>query len=256
MERDDPQERFSDRVENYVKYRPSYPGEVLTLLEDACGLTSSSVVADIGSGTGMLTALFLQHGNEVFGVEPNAAMRAAAERLLGDYPGFTSIDGTAEDTTPPGESADFIVAGQAFHWFDRDRAKREFLRIGRVDAWTVLVWNDRLTEVTPFARAYEALLRRHALDYARVDHRNVTMEDIAGFFSPSVCRKASFPNTQVFDYDGLEGRLLSASYVPNRGDSRCAPMLDELRRLFAAHADDGLARFDYAVNVYYGRLTP
>src|SRR6266446_9260655 len=110
-----PTERFSNRVENYIRYRPGYPKEIIELLKAECGLFPQSVVADAGSGTGLLAKLFLENGNLVFGIEPNREMRAAGERLLQAYPRFTSIAGTAEATTLPGQSVDFVTAGQAFH---------------------------------------------------------------------------------------------------------------------------------------------
>src|SRR3954466_12475154 len=88
----DPTTRFTTRVDNYVKYRPSYPAAIITLLQTECGLSLEKIVADIGSGTGFLTELFLKNGNEVFGVEPNTEMRLAGERLLSRYPGLHSIN--------------------------------------------------------------------------------------------------------------------------------------------------------------------
>ncbi len=116
-------ERFSNRVENYVKYRPGYPREVLDLFRDEMNLTENSVIADIGSGTGISAKLFLENGNEVFGVEPNAAMRGAAEEFLREFPKFKSVDGTAENTNLPDNSVDLVVAAQAFHWFDKDKTR-------------------------------------------------------------------------------------------------------------------------------------
>ena len=145
--------RFSSRVDNYVKYRPSYPPEVVELLAAECGLTPGALVADIGAGTGLLAELFLQNGYRVLGVEPNREMRQAGERLLGDYPHFTSIDGTAEVTTLADKSVDIITAGQAFHWFDREKARAEFARILRPGGWVALVWNERRVDATPFLAA-------------------------------------------------------------------------------------------------------
>ena len=115
----DPTKRFSNRVENYLKYRPRYPAAIIPLLESECGLTPETLVADVGSGTGFLTELFLKHGNRVLGVEPNAEMRSAGERLLAKYPTFCSVNAMAEATTLADSSIDLIIAGQAFHWFDR-----------------------------------------------------------------------------------------------------------------------------------------
>jgi ubiquinone/menaquinone biosynthesis C-methylase UbiE len=149
----DPTRRFSSKVENYIKYRPDYPPAIIGALEAKCQLTPEAVIADIGSGTGKLTRLFLENGNPVFGVEPNQAMRQAGERLLQNYPRFTSIDGTAEATTLASTSIDFVTVGQALHWFKRDQTRLEFARILKPQGWVVLVWNSRQTDSTPFLAA-------------------------------------------------------------------------------------------------------
>ncbi|MES2439415.1 MAG: class I SAM-dependent methyltransferase [Verrucomicrobiota bacterium] len=249
-----PTGRFSDRVENYIKYRPSYPPEVLATLQKHCGLKDSSVVADVGSGTGILTRLLLEKGNRVFAIEPNREMREAAERLLGGHEDFTSLPGSAEETGLPADSVDLIVAGQAFHWFDRGRAKAEFIRILRPGGWVALIWNERETTSSPFLREYEALLKKHATDYHWVNHMNIDQEILREFFAPENFQRADARNSQWFDYDGLEGRCLSSSYAPNAGQPGHQQMLAELKELFNRHQADGRVVFDYQTSVYYGRL--
>lgn len=245
--------RFSDRVENYVRYRPSYPPESMTFLEEACGLTPGSIVADLGSGPGNLTRLFLDYGARVFAVEPNPGMRAAAERAFVGNPLFVSIDATAEESQLPGESVDFIVAGQAFHWFDRERAKGEFRRILRPGGWIALFWNERELESTPFLRAYEAFLHEHGRDYAAVNHRNTDENILREFFAPGEFRLRDFRNRQAFDFAGLKGRCLSSSYMPGEADRGCEAMLAELRTIFDRHQSGGKVEFLYRTLVYYGQ---
>lgn len=247
-------ERFSNRVENYVRYRPGYPVEVLELLHAECGLNSDSVVADIGSGTGKLTELLLQSGGRVFGVEPNTEMREAGERLLKASPRFTSVAATAEATTLPNQSVDLIVAGQAFHWFDRERSRAELVRILKPGSWVALIWNDRRTDSTPFLLAYEELLQEFASDYNQVNHRNIDEEMLQQFFraEPKLRR---FPYSQQFDFAGLKGRLLSSSYAPEQGQPKHEAMLARLQEIFDAHQQGGLVTFDYDTLVYYRRLT-
>lgn len=247
----DPTGRFSDRVADYVKYRPGYPPEVIPHLRAAVGLTPASLVADVGSGTGISARLFLDNGNVVYAVEPNDAMRAAAESMLGHYPTFRSVAATAEDTTLPGDTFDLVVAAQAFHWFDRDAARREFARILQPSGHVVLLWNVRLTDTTAFLRDYEAMLLRYGTDYADVRHDNITDEDIERFFIGDVAR-ASFPNTQHFDFEGVRGRLLSSSYVPGPGHPNHGPILDAVARLFEAHQQGGRVVFEYETRVYCG----
>ncbi|HEV2436070.1 MAG TPA: class I SAM-dependent methyltransferase [Verrucomicrobiae bacterium] len=249
----DSTQRFSSRVENYIKYRPGYPADVLELLRQKCGLTGNSVVADIGSGTGILTELCLRNGNPVFGVEPNRDMREAAERLLVKYANFTSVAGTAEATTLQDRSVDFITASQAFHWFDREQARREFLRILKPGGWAVLIWNERIM-ASPFAKAYEHLLRTYGTDYEEVNHKHTDAKMIGPFFGVNGCEQAGFPNRQIFDREGLKGRLLSSSYAPEPGHPGHVPMLEALNALFSEYQTDGNVVFEYDTLVYCGQL--
>ena len=250
----DPRGRFSGRVEAYVRYRPGYPEAVVDLLATECGLTPRRVVADIGSGTGILSELLLKRGCRVFGVEPNREMREAGDKLLCAYPRFTSVDGTAEATTLPDASVDLVTAAQAFHWFDRRRARAEFARVLKPGGWVVLTWNLRRKDADPFAVAYERLLKEYSTDYEQVDHANVTDAVIAAFFSPSTVAVRTFPNRQVFDYEALEGRLMSSSYAPAPGHPNHAPMLAALRAIFERHNERGTVAFEYDTQVYFGRL--
>ncbi len=210
-------------------------------------------MADVASGTGMLTRMFLENGNRVFGVEPNDDMRKAGEQLLAGYPRFNSVAGTAEATTLPDHSVDIVTAAQAAHWFDHEKARREFVRILRPGGWTVLVWNERRTDSSAFLRAYEAMLLAHGTDYQDVRHERTTSA-IAGFFAPSSYQERVFEMVQEFDYAALEGRLLSSSYTPQLGHPNYEPMLKELRRLFETHQVKGRVSFEYDTRVYYGRL--
>ena len=245
--------RFSDRVENYLRYRPGYPGDVLRVLENACALAPQHVIADIASGTGIWTRMLLENGNPVFGIEPNAEMRQAGERLLAGFPKFTSVAGTAEATTLPDQSVDFVTAAQAAHWFHRERARREFLRILKPGGWLVLLWNERLTNANVFLREYEQLLLTYGTDYEDVRHERTT-EELNEFFDPAPFQERQFPMRQEFDYAGLEGRLLSSSYAPGPGHPSHTPMLRELRRIFDAHNSARSVAFDYKTRVYFGQL--
>jgi len=247
-------ERFSSRVENYVKYRPGYPAEILNLLKTACGLTLESTTADLGSGTGKLAELFLKQGYSVIGVEPNAGMRAAAERILSAYSNFQSVNGTAETTTLPNSSIDLITAGQAFHWFDQRLTRIEATRILKPGGCVALIWNDRKLATTPFLRDYEALLLKHGSDYQEVRHDRAEGE-IAKFFDRDQITLKIFPNEQVFDLDGLRGRVLSSSYTPEPAHPSFQPMMDELEVLFEKHQNNGSVVLDYDTKVYYGRLS-
>ena len=235
-----------------MRYRPGYPPEVMELLKSECGLTPVWVVADIGSGTGFLTQVFLENGNRTFGIEPNAEMRRAGEEFLSSYPGFVSINGSAEETSLGNHGVDLIAAGQAAHWFEPQKARREFLRILKPDGWLVLVWNERRMD-TPFLREYEQLLLAYGTDYQEVRHERTTAE-MGAFFGPASFKEGSFPLVQEFDYAGLEGRLLSSSYTPGPEQANFASMLRELRELFDTHHVNGKVAFEYSTRVFYGRL--
>jgi SAM-dependent methyltransferase len=254
-----PTARFSDRVENYVRYRPGYPPEVLDLLRDQCGLLPIHIIADIASGTGAFTLLLLENGNSVFAVEPNAEMREMGVRHLETVASASkghliSIAGTAEDTTLDSSSVDFVTAAQAAHWFDLPRARVEFTRILRPEGWCVLIWNERRTDSTLFLRDYEQVLLTYGTDYKEVRHERTTAT-IQTFFAPATCQERVFSSYQLFDYAALAGRLLSSSYAPLDGHPSHAPMMCELERIFRVHAQDGKVSFEYDTRVFYGRLS-
>ena len=245
--------RFSDRVENYVRYRPGYPPEVIDLLRKECGLRPKHVIADIASGTGLFTRLLLENGNQVFAVEPNAEMREMGAQVLGGYGRLVSVAGTAEETTLDMASVDFVTAAQAAHWFDLKQTRAEFVRILRPGGWCVLIWNERLTGSTPFLRDYEQLLLTYGTDYKEVRHEHTTAI-IHEFFAPAASKERDFSLKQRFDYEGAAGRLLSSSYAPLKGHPNHAPMMRELERIFQAHARGAEVEVEYRTRVYYGHL--
>jgi SAM-dependent methyltransferase len=245
------EQRFSDRVENYVRYRPGYPQEIITMLQREVGLTPHTIVADVGSGTGISAELFLRFGCNVHAVEPNREMREAAERLLSRYPNFHSVNGNAHATTLPDQSVDIVVAAQSFHWFNTPETRAEFTRILKPGGHVVLIWNERKLDATPFLRAYEQLLLNFATDYTKVRHENINAGELNRFFiGPHVTY--TFPNEQRFDFDGLKGRLLSSSYAPAEGQPRHDEMIAELRRIFDAHQASGQVCFEYDTRVHVG----
>lgn len=245
-------DRFSNRVADYVRYRPGYPAGMLDILRGCAGLHTGAQVADIGSGTGISAAALLEAGCEVFAVEPNAGMRRAAEEQLAGNPLFHSIAAPAEATTLPDHSMDLVFAAQAFHWFDVPKARAEFSRILKPGGHIALVWNVRQTDSTPFLRDYEALLKTYATDYAQVRHENVNEAVLREFFAPGSYQKHVLPNAQHFDLEGLQGRLLSSSYAPAEGQPGHEEMLAELRRIFDAHQKEGGVDLLYDTEIHVG----
>ncbi len=247
-------QRFSDRVENYIKFRPSYPTEILDFLSSELGFSNSSLVADIGSGTGLLTKIFLENGNSVFAVEPNKEMREAGEKILTEFPKLKSIDGTAEETTLTENSVDFITAGQAFHWFDIVKTKIEFKRILKPNGFVALVWNKRRND-KPFLVEYEKLIREFAVDYEKIKHTSKDKDkEVEEFFGSVNLNVKTFDNFQEFDFEGLKGRLLSSSYAPNENHPNHKPMIQVLKQLFEKFQQSGKIRIDYKTNVFWGRI--
>ncbi len=252
----DPTKRFSTRVDNYIRFRPGYPPEVLEVLREQCALTPASVVADIGSGTGIFSQVLLQTGCTVVGVEPNDAMRAAAERTLAEEKCFRSVEGTAEATTLDGGSVDLVTAAQAFHWFDRARTRAELARVLKPVGWMALVWNDRQLDSTPFLRAYEELLQRFGTDYLAVQHKDLDLAQVQAFVGSDAVKLSVVESVQRFDYEGVEGRLLSSSYAPEADHPNHAPMLAALREIFDRHQEDGRVDIRYDTRVFTTQLPP
>ncbi|HEY5885091.1 MAG TPA: class I SAM-dependent methyltransferase [Pyrinomonadaceae bacterium] len=245
--------RFSSRADNYAKYRPGYPAGVVDVLKSECDFTSDSVVADVGSGTGILTELLLKNGSRVLGIEPNLAMRAYAEKMLKAYERFVSVDGSAEATNLPENSVDIVVAAQAFHWFQIEKTKPEFRRILKPNGWVVLIWNERRLDSTPFLRAYEDLLLTYGTDYHEVRHENVAGK-LAEFFAPDGFKLVNLDNLQHFDFTAFQGRVASASYTPEPGHPNFQALATGLQRIFKEHQRDGMVTFEYDTRIYYGHL--
>lgn len=255
MSRPDSTERFSSRVADYVRYRPDYPPALLDWLHHEMGVPRETLVADIGAGTGISTRLFLASGHPVIAVEPNAAMRDAAEQwLVPEYLRLKLVDGTAEATTLADASVGLVAAGQAFHWFDTQAVRREWARILHPGGMALVFWNSRLLDASPFLIGYEQLLLEFGTDYTDVAERYQDDDTMRAWFGAGLRGMVSLPNVQRMDLDGLRGRLLSSSYAPQPGHPRHAPMLEALQQLFDAHALDGQIAFEYQTRAFVGTL--
>ncbi len=245
--------RFSNRALDYASARPGYPPVLLDLLKSETSFSKGSMIADIGSGTGISAQLFLKNGNIVFCVEPNKDMRAAAESTLKNFPNFRSSGGSAENTGLDGGSIDLIIAAQAFHWFDRDKAKAEFKRILKPGGFTALVWNERKRTGRPFFKEYENLILKYARDYKGVRHWDIEDSVFDDFFGEGyhfICLK----NSQFLDLEGLKKRAMSTSYLPAAGEKGNPEMIMEIESLFRRYQEEGRVYFEYDTKVYLGRI--
>jgi SAM-dependent methyltransferase len=222
----DPRRRFCGRVSHYVRHRPGYPEALLDRLVGEAGLDSRCAVADVGSGSGIFTRALLPRVGRVYAVEPNAEMRAAAERELGAMAGFVSVEGTAEATRLPDLSVRLVTAAQAFHWFDAESARREFQRILEPGGRVALVWN-----------------------YQRVDHRRATRR-LDAFFAER--QHWTFAHQRDRDWEASLGYMLSASYVPPAGHPSHGRIVEELERIFREHARDGRVAWVHRAELFLG----
>lgn len=247
-------ERFSTRVEAYREHRPRYPREIVDLLRREYGLTPEWVIADVAAGTGLLAEIFLENGNQVIAVEPNAPMRAACAELEAEYPKLKCVDGTAEATGLVDGEADLVTVGQAMHWFDLEKTRAEFVRILKPGGWCAVVYNHRRMGGDGFHDGYERLLVEYGGDYRAVQSRHMTQDKLAGFFAPQEMQCATLPNRQDLTLEGLEGRVLSSSYMPQEGHPKYAAMMDAIAELFIRHAKSGVVRMEYETAVAWGKL--
>jgi len=247
----DSKDRFSNRASYYDAYRPKYPDALLAYLKHDLSLSPRSVIADIGSGTGILSELLLRNGNTVFAIEPNRDMRTMAEANLSHYPAFRTIAGSAESTTLPNQSVDFITAGQSFHWFQPVETRMEFLRILKENGWVVLIWNTRKTH-TAFLQEYEELVAWAASQKKnRLKHEDIAERTIAEFLGDYKMTKLD--NFQRIDLQGLIGRLLSASYSPLLGEPSHSELIRRATDLFNRNQEEGIVTLEYWTDVYAGQ---
>jgi len=251
----DPTKRFTNRADYYVLARPKYPAALLGFFHSELGLSQRNTVADIGSGTGFLTELFVGNGNPTYAVEPNDSMRTAAENLLGRSPNFHSVNATAEATTLTNSSVHLVTAGQAFHWFDARAARKEFVRILVPGGFVALVWNQRRHGESAFSRDYENLIERFRVDHSVERVRNLTDAALKGFFTPNSFDTRLFDNPQPLARQGLVDRLLSSSYMPTPADPNYGELLATANKLFDTHQENGKVVIAHDTHLYYGKLS-
>lgn len=244
---------FSGKADVYAKARPGYPEALFQFLKDGKIFPQGGIIADVGSGTGIFSRQLLEHGYRVYSVEPNADMRRKAEETLSSKPGFTSVNGTAENTTLPGGSVDGVTAAQASHWFDPDAFRQECLRILKPGGNVLLLWNHRV-EDAPLVKENAEIFRRHCPNFTGFSGGNRSNpEAIAHFFGKNLHTK-SVENDLFFTWEGFLQRALSSSYAPDQSDGNYLPLVEDLRSLFDRYAEDGQLRMPNYTAFYWGVL--
>jgi SAM-dependent methyltransferase len=245
-------DRFSNRADDYARYRPSYPPQVIETLRAEGALSAESVVADVGSGTGILTRQLAPYAAFIYAIEPNREMRKASLETLREYENVVVVEGRAENTGVPAGSIDLIIAAQAYHWFDPYWTLDEWRQILKEGGVAALVWNERRVSGDPFLEAYEQLLLDYGTDYRSVDHRRIGMKEISWVLDRDHVREYSFENRQELDFESLKGRLLSSSYVPKEEHQNYEAMIGQLESIFNEHNDAGTVTMVYDTRLYIG----
>lgn len=249
------EDRFTGLADIYAKYRPSYPDDFIRYLYSGQGFSQGSVIADIGSGTGILTELLLRENSTVYGVEPNADMRGTAECMLSRYPNYISMRGTAERTGLNASSIDFITVAQAFHWFDRPAFKAECRRVLKERGKVILVYNTR-DSASQLVMENDAVIHRYCPDFKGFSGgmRGRSPEEYADFFKAGACEHKVFRNDVVHDEDGFIGRNLSGSYAPKKGSPHYEPYITDLKRLFLKYSHNGFLLMPYLTQSFAGEV--
>lgn len=248
----DSSNRFNQKASHYSKARPSYPDECVDWILDRVGFSSNISVADVGSGTGILTELFLKRGAFVFGVEPNSEMRAEAERsLLSEYELFRSVSGSAEETSLMDDSVQLVTVAQAYHWMDPEKTTSEFRRILQPGGLVALLWNDRQAEASEFMSGYEELLEKYGTEFEEIRDR-ATVRGLDSLFGQDSFEEFKAINVVSMSIDDLHGLVQSLSYLPSAGEKGFQELSEDLGRLFESQEEDGEVRFVYETSCFLG----
>lgn len=246
--------KFSDKVEVYRQYRPSYPDAFVHYLFDEVGISQDACVADIGAGTGILTEILSEHVKTVYAIEPDRNMRIACMDTCGRSCAFVALEGRAESTGLPDQCLDFITVAQAFHWFEPHRTQLEFSRVLKPDGMVILVWNSRVPDA-PLTIAWDAVCRKHCPNFTGFSNDSVMSESqVHDFFRDGICETRQYPNNRLLDLASFLGTALSASYAPVFGQPAYDSFVTALTQLFWEHATGEKILVPMYTHSYVGRI--
>lgn len=246
-----PTERFSTKA-HYYHYRPDYPHGIIEKLMEDINFSPGFVVADIGAGTGKLTKLFVDNGNKVFAVEPNKEMLTIADDLFKHRNNYHSVNTCAEDTNLRSESIDLISVGQALHWFDFNKAKREFLRILKKPGFALVTGNRPVFVDKKLAEEINTLTGKFCYKtYKRIDFEVIDYDEIFKPFKTKaviITRKIQKPVSDI-----IKGTL-SCSFSPDEGHKDFTEFVDALRSILMKYAFNNMVRVNIETKMTYGRM--
>lgn len=246
---------FDGVGEIYAKYRPSYPQSLLRYLCTEIGINKHSIIADIGSGTGILTQQLLNECFKVYAIEPNNDMRKVAENNLEKEPGFISIKATAEDTTLENESVDYITAAQSFHWFNRSNFKQECKRILKQKGKVILIWNSR-DESNELVRRIDFINKKYCPNFSgsACGMRGAKSNNDFDDFFKGEYKTNCFRNDFSFTKESFIGLHLSASYRLETSDSNYSNYINKLSEIFDLYNTNGMLTMPNLTRSYVGTV--
>ncbi|MBE6564524.1 MAG: class I SAM-dependent methyltransferase [Ruminococcaceae bacterium] len=232
--------QFNGKAQFYNS-RPTYPQECIDYLIKQFNLSSDSVIADIGAGTGILTKPFLEFGCSAYAVEPNEDMFLECNKQLSRFSKVTFFKTSAEKTGIPSCSCDAVVVGTAFHWFEKENFRAECKRILKHKKNVALL---RIANNTEADKQIEKI--NHCLEQ--------DLNDAKAFFGEGFMEHVCFEYTQSFDEERYIRHLLSSATAPLPKDANFDEFVLHRKTVFKRHFAKGPAELPFVVNCYIGRF--
>lgn len=246
-------EKFNQKADAYSFGRPTYAKTFIDWLYSEQGLNRQSIIADIGSGTGILSKQLLDKGSIIYAVEPNTDMRINAENKLKSFKNFRSVNGTAEHTTLENNCVDFITVAQAFHWFNVISFKKECYRILKPNGKVFLIWNTR--DSAADVNIQQGLIfKKYCPNFVGFSGGiKENDERICAFFENKFVR-VEFDKPLLYDREKFIQRSLSSSYSLNKEDKNFNQFLQAINDFFDRYSINGVLTVPNNTVVYFGTV--